>query len=437
MGTRPNILIIGGGYIGLYAALALERKLGVHEADISLVNPNNFMLYQPLLPEVASGTLEPRHAVVPLRKVLRRTELVLGRLTSLDHEARTATIQPPEGETREVPYDHVVLGLGSVSRVLPIPGLAEHAVGFKSIAEAIYLRNQVLSRMDLAEASDDPEMRRRALTFVFVGGGYTGVEALAELEDMARSATRYFRTIDPGDMRWVLVEMMDRIITTVDEPLSEYSLAQLRKRGVEVHLETKLESVDGTSLTLSNGEQLEAQTLVWSAGVEPHPLTGELGMPTNDKNLLVADGYLRVDGVDGAWTGGDSAAVPDLVKGGTCPPTAQYAEREGRHIGNNLAAAIRGEPLEPFRHEMIGEMITLGAKKGVAEIWGRHLTGVLPWLLRRGYYLTSVPSPSRKARILGDWLVGLPFRTDTVHLGPIRDAHESLTDEEPHRQSAV
>lgn len=422
----PRILIVGGGYIGLYAALRLERRLGRAEAQVTLVNPNNFMLYQPLLPEVASATLEPRHAVVPLRQVLRRTELLAGRLTSLDHQARTARVQPVDGDVRELSYDHVVIGLGSMSRVLPIPGLKGAAVGFKTVQEAIYLRNHVLGRMEAANAAGNADLRRRALTFVVIGGGYTGVEALAELEDMTRDACRYFSTITPADLRWVLVEAADGILPTVDDALADYALAQLRERGIEVYLNTTLEAVEEGRLQLSNGLDLAADTLVWVAGVAPHPLIGQLGLPVTEHGLLEADEYLRVAGVDGAWTGGDGAAVPDVVTGGNAPPTAQYAQREGRHLGENLVAALRGEPLQPFRHESLGELITLGRRKGVAQIMGRHVRGPLAWTLRRAYYLSAIPSLSSKLRLLADWLVGLPFRRDIVHLGPISGPEEAL-----------
>lgn len=429
MTTRPpRILIAGGGYVGLYAALELEARLRAHEADITLVNPNNYMLYQPLLPEVASATIEPRHAVVPLRKVLRRTRLLTGRLTGLDHDARRAEVEPVDGDRRSLEYDHVVIGLGSLSRVLPVPGLKEHAVGFKSIDEALYLRNHVLGRMEAAESTDDEEARRRALTFVVIGGGYTGVEALAELEDMTRAACAYFATISPADLRWVLVEATERILPTVDEALADYTLAELRARDIDVYLDTVLESVESGNQHLSNGETIASDTLVWVAGVQPHPLLGRLGLPTTEQGLLEADEYLRVRGIGGAWTGGDGAAVPDLVEGGTAPPTAQYAQREGTHIGKNLVATLRGSALEEFRHESLGEMITLGRRKGVAEIMGRHVRGATAWALRRAYYLSAIPSTASKLHIMADWLVGLPFRRDFVHLAPLSGPEDALSD---------
>jgi NADH:ubiquinone reductase (H+-translocating) len=430
--TPARVLIAGAGYIGFYAALELERRLDAHEAQVTLVNPTNYMTYQPLLPEVASGSLEPRHAVVPLRKVLRRTRIVRGRIAGLDHEDGQGLVRPLEGDEYAVDYDHVVLGLGSVTRVLPIPGLRDAAVGFKSVAEALYLRNYLLGRLDAAEATTDENVRRRALTFVFVGGGYTGVEALAELEDFARSACRFYHTVEPSDLRWVLVEATDRILPTVDEALGAYALDVLRARDIEVLLETTLEQVDGPTITLSNGETLDSDTLVWVAGVQPHPLLAEFGLATTDKGMLDADEFLRVRGTTTAWTGGDGASVPDVIHGGTLPPTAQHAQREGTHIGRNIAAALRGAPPEPFRYEAVGEMITLGRHKGCAQIGDRQVKGVIPWLLRRGYYLKAIPGASTKARILADWLAELPFHREVVGVGPLTGPQQSLQKDEPH-----
>src|SRR5712691_7244709 len=248
-----RILIVGGGYVGVYSALGLQKGLRRGEADVTLVNPESFMQYQPFLPEAASGSIEPRHVVVPLRPVLKRTRLITGEVVALDHAGRTATVRPTEGEPFDLAYDVVILAPGSVSRVLPIPGLAERAVGFKSVAEAIYLRNQVLASMDVAESTDDPDLRRRALTFVFVGGGYSGIEAMAELEDMARFACRYYRRIARADMRWVLVEATPRILPEISERLGLYALDQLRRRAFDVHLDTRLESAVDGHMVLSDG----------------------------------------------------------------------------------------------------------------------------------------------------------------------------------------
>jgi NADH:ubiquinone reductase (H+-translocating) len=417
-----RILIVGGGYVGLYAALGLERRLEPDEAELVLVNPESFMTYQPFLPEAAAGNIEPRHVVVPLRTVLRRTRIVTGDVTALDHARQVATVAPTGGPARELGYDVVVIALGSVSRVLPVPGLAARAVGFKSVAEAIYLRNQVISRMDAAESSADEDVRRRALTFVFVGGGYAGVEALAELEDMARDASRYYPTVRREHMRWVLVEATDRILPEIGPGLGRYTVENLRGRGILVHLNTRLESAEDGVMRLSDGATYEADTLVWTTGVRAHPLLAMLRMPLDERGRLVADDCLRVRGVEGAWTAGDGAAVPDpFAAAGTSPPTAQHAMRQARRLAANVAATLHGEPVRPFRYRTLGGLASLGRYKGVALVLGVPLRGFPAWFLHRSYHVSRIPTFNRKVRVILDWTVGLFFRRDVVQLGSLRD----------------
>lgn len=425
--ARPRILIAGGGFVGFYTALRLEQVLEPGEAEVTLLNRENFMLYQPLLPEVASGTLEPRHAVIPLRVALRNTHLVTGELVTCDHEEARATVQPYAGGPRTLHYDQLVVALGSQPRLLPIPGLAEQAVGFNSVSEAVHLRNQVLARMEAAAAAADEETRRRAATFVFVGGGYTGVEALAELADMAYDACQFYPPLRPSDLRWVLVEVTDRILPTVDERLADDAAAFLRSRGIEIHLQTELKSAEGGIIELSNGESFGADTLVWSAGVKPHELASQLGLPADEKGRLAVDASLRVTGGDGVWSAGDCAAVPDIADGGLCPPTAQYALQQARQLGDNLAAALRGKVARPFRYTSKGEFVTLGMRKAVAEVYGRRVKGLPAWLLRRGYYASLIPTANRKTRVLADWAVGLPFRHhDVVNMGTLQHPRRPL-----------
>jgi len=425
---RPRILIVGGGYVGLYTALGLQKRLRRGEAEITLVNPESFMVYQPFLPEAASGNIEPRHVVVPLRTVLKRVRLITGHVTAMDHERRSATVEPTTGPAYELPYDVVVVAPGSVSRVLPIPGLAEHAVGFKTVAEAIYLRNQILSRMDAAESTDDVGVRRRALTFVFVGGGYAGVGALAELEDLARDACRYYRTVRREDMRWVLVEAAAGILPEIGEGLGEYALERLRRRGIAVHLGTHLESAEGGVMRLSNGAAFEADTLVWTTGVRAHPLLTRLSLPLDERGRLVADASLKVRGVEGAWTAGDCAAVPDLTTGGLCPPTAQHALRQARLLAANLVAELREEPLQPFRYKNLGGLVSLGLYKGVARVVRVRVRGFPAWFLHRTYHVSRIPTFNRKVRVVLDWTVALFFRRDVVQLGSLQRPREPFAE---------
>ena len=304
-----RILIVGGGYIGMYAARRLERRLSPEAHRLTLVNPENFMLYQPFLPEVASGLIDPRAVVVPLRRVLRRTELVVGEVESIDAPARRASVRLAAGEPRELEYDVVIVGAGSWSRTLAIPGLAEHGVGFKDLAEAIWLRNRVLSQLDRAAELADDDAKRAALTFVFVGAGFAGIEALGELEDLARSATETIPTLERSDQRWVMVEAAPRILPELEPDLASYAADRLRERAIDIRTGTRLERIQNGVVQLSDGESFAADTLVWTAGVRASPLAAGSGLPVDERGRIRVDRALRVEGVDGAWAAGDIAAV--------------------------------------------------------------------------------------------------------------------------------
>lgn len=421
-----HVLVLGGGFVGLYTALGLEKKLPPEKAVITLVNPESFMAYQPFLPEAASGNIEPRHVVVPLRTVLKRTRLVTGSVAEVDHGRRVATVRLAEGRTYPIAYDVIVIALGSVSRVLPVPGLVDTAVGFKTVAEAIFLRNQVLESMDSAESTDDESVRRRVLTFVFVGGGYAGVEALAELEDLARDASRHFRRIGRSDMRWILVEAAGQILPEMAPDMGPYAVRILRDRGIEVLLNTTLESAEGGRMRLSDGQEFDADTLVWTTGVRAHPLVPELGFPTDENDRLVVDSYLRVQGVDRAWAAGDCAAVPDLTTGGINPPTAQHALRQARRMAANIAASLTDQPLKEFRYKNMGGLASLGRYKGIARVLGFRFKGFGAWWLHRNYHLLMIPTFNRKVRIILDWTVGLFFRRDVVQLGTLQRPRQAF-----------
>jgi NADH dehydrogenase len=309
-------------------------------------------------------------------------------------------------------YDVLVFTPGSRARVLPIPGLAEHGVGFKTVQEAIWLRNRVLSRLDVAAASDDPERRAAALTFVFVGGGYAGVEALGELEDLARDALESYRNLDPSQMRWVLVEAGSRILPELDAGLADYARRRLEERGIEILARTQLESAEGGRVRLSDGQAFDADTLVWTAGVRPSPLARDCGFPVDEAGRIRTDVYLRVEGLEDAWAAGDAAAVRDPATGGLMPPTAQQLAR-------NLTAVLRAEPPEPFAYRGIGAVCSLGRYKGVASIWGIRLRGLSAWLAHRSYHLFAMPTLTRKVKIAADWTVALLFPRDLAQLGSL------------------
>lgn len=407
----------------MYTALRLRQQLRRGEATVTVVEPNSYMTYQPFLPEAAAGSLEPRHVVVPLRKVLRGCEVVSGRVTRVVHARRTATVCTVGGDEYDIAYDILVMAPGSVARTLPIPGLSELGVGFKSVAEAIYLRNKVIGRLDAAASTRDPTERSRALTFVFIGGGYAGIEALAELEDMARSACSYYPDICPDDLRWVLVEATGRILPEVSPAMGLYTVKQLEHRGIEVRLNTCVTSLRGGQVELDDGAVFEADTVVWTAGVRAHPVLARTDLPLDDKGRLRANPFLQVEGVDGAWTAGDCAAVPDLSGpvGTFTSPSAQHAVRQARRLAANLVASLRGQPIEPYCHRYVGSVASLGLHRGVADVYGLKLRGWPAWFMHRTYHLSRLPTFNRKARVLADWTLAMFFKREIVSLGSFAD----------------
>jgi NADH dehydrogenase len=418
-----RILIVGAGFAGLYAAMGM-RALARAGHRITVVNPQNFMQYQPFLPEVASGTIDPRAVAVPLRTTLRHCDLVIGEIGRLDHGARKATIRLADGTERATEYDVLVLTPGSTSRVLPIPGLAQHGIGFKTVQEAIYLRNRVLSRLDVAAETEDPERRRAALTFVFVGGGYAGVEALGELEDLARDAIATYPALAPEDMRWILVDAAPKILPELGPELAAYAVERLAERRIEVLIDTRLESYEDRTVRLSDGRTFAADTLVWTAGVRPSSLARNAGLPVDDAGRVRVDEHLRVVGAEDAWAAGDAAAVPDRTTGGVMPPTAQHGMRQGRHLARNLTAWIEGGRIEPFVHRNIGAVCSLGRYKGIAVVWGLKLKGFPAWFAHRSYHLYAMPTLTRKAKIAADWTVALLFPRDLAQLGSLEHPRE-------------
>jgi NADH dehydrogenase len=424
---RPHILIVGGGYVGMYTALRLHKKLHRDEAMISVIDPLSYMTYQPFLPEAAAGNLEPRHVVVPLRRVLPRAQILNGKVTRVEHARRVVTFLPNAGDEVEISYDIIVVAPGSVARTLPIPGLAECGIGFKTVGEAIFLRNHVLAKLDIAASTTEVEVRRRALSFVFVGGGYAGVEALAELEDMARDACKSYDGVSPDDMRWVLVEASDRILPEVSIDMGKYTVKELRRRNIEVRLETRLESAEHHHIVLSDGEAFDADTLVWTAGVKPNPLVEDTDLPIDDKGRLKGTAMLAIDGVDDAWAAGDSAGIPDVTKPGAfCGPSAQHAVRQAKQLGDNIVAVMRGGQPTEYRHAYAGSVASLGLHKGVAQIYGVKLRGRKAWFMHRTYHLLRVPTFNRKVRVLADWTLALFFRREIVSLGAIQNPREEF-----------
>ncbi|MFG1897363.1 NAD(P)/FAD-dependent oxidoreductase [Micromonospora zamorensis] len=429
-----RILVVGAGHVGLYAALRLSKKLSSREAEVMVVDPQPHMTYQPFLPEAAAGNISPRHSVVPLRRELRRCKMVAGTVTRIEHGRKVATVQPISGPAREITYDHVIVAPGSVSRTLPIPGLHEQGIGFKTIGEAIYLRNHVLDRLDVAAATPDPDVRRAALTFTFVGGGYAGIEALAEMEDMARDALRYYPELKQDEVRWVLVEATQRVLPEVDRDMGAYTVQQLMKRNMDIRLDTRLEScVDGV-VKLSDGDSFRSDTIVWTAGVKPSPMLDSTDFPRDDRRRITCLPTLQVvDGdqvVEGAWSAGDCAAVPDLTKepGNFCSPSAQHAVRQAARMADNITAVIRGREPVNYKHKHVGSVASLGLHKGVAQVYGIKMTGWPAWVMHRTYHMSRIPSFNRKVRVVVDWTLAFVLKREVVALGQLHDPREEFVE---------
>ena len=425
---RPRILIVGGGYVGFTVAKKIQKAIKQTGGVVTIVEPNPYMTYQPFLPEVAAGSMEGRNATVPLRQHLRDTELIPGHVVSVNHAERTATVEPIDnGEPFELKYDEIILGAGAVTRAFPIPGLAEVAIGMKTVEEAVSVRNWVLERIEVASVLDDPDARRRALTVVVVGGGFAGVETISELEDMAREAVNRNDRLSVSDLRFVMIEAAPRIMPEVPEDRAEKVVAELRARGIEVLLNTSLSDATDGHLQLINmtdkspAAEMDTHTLIWTAGVAASPMLKNTDFPIDERGRVRVNADLRVAGdngvVEGAWAAGDNAAVPDLSGGGVggfCVPNAQHASRQALVLAKNILASRRGEPLTDYYHETIGVVAGLGLWKGVANFKGKTFAGPLAWIMHRGYHGSAIPTTERTVRVMTTWALNQLFGRDTT-----------------------
>ena len=425
---RPRILIVGGGYVGFTVAKKIQKAIKQTGGVVTIVEPNPYMTYQPFLPEVAAGSMEGRNATVPLRQHLRDTELIPGHVVSVNHAERTATVEPIDnGEPFELKYDEIILGAGAVTRAFPIPGLAEVAIGMKTVEEAVSVRNWVLERIEVASVLDDPDARRRALTVVVVGGGFAGVETISELEDMAREAVNRNDRLSVSDLRFVMIEAAPRIMPEVPEARAEKVVAELRARGIEVLLNTSLSDATDGHLQLINmtdkspAGEMDTDTLIWTAGVAASPMLKNTDFPIDERGRVRVNADLRVAGdngvVEGAWAAGDNAAVPDLSGGGVggfCVPNAQHASRQALVLAKNILASRRGEPLTDYYHETIGVVAGLGLWKGVANFKGKTFAGPLAWIMHRGYHGSAIPTTERTVRVMTTWALNQLFGRDTT-----------------------
>jgi len=424
-----KILIVGGGYAGFYTALKLQKHLRRGEAEVTMVDPLPYMTYQPFLPEVAAGGIEPRHAVVSHRRHLRKTNVVTAKVTKVDHANKTATITPEVGEPWTVDYDTVVMTAGAVSRTFPIPGVADEAIGLKNIEEAIAIRDRLTQ--NFVDASNLPvgsAERARLLTVVVVGGGFAGIEVLGELRSFASSLVAQYPTISFDETQFHLVEAMGRIMPEVSLKTSHWVLKNLAERGDNVHLDTQLVSAAGGVIELSTGEKFESDLIIWTAGVMANPVVRTTDLPIEERGRLRARADLRIVDENGeivpeAWTAGDVAAVPDLSGGGVggfCVPNAQHAVRQGKRLAKNLVADIRGESAVDYLHKNLGAVAGIGLYHGVFQSGPLAIKGFIAWIMHRGYHGLAIPMWERKLRVFGNWIANFLLRRDLIGI-PARD----------------
>jgi NADH dehydrogenase len=424
----PKILIVGGGYAGFYTAWKLEKWLRSGEAEVTMVDPLPYMTYQPFLPEVAAGSVDPRHSVVSHRAHLKKTNVLTAKVTNVNHATKTATITPPVGEPWEFHYDIVVVTAGAVSRTFPIPGVADQAIGLKTVEEAVAIRDKVLTNFDKAAQLPAGPERDRLLTFVVIGGGFAGIEVFAELRSFASSLLTKYPEIAFEDTHFHLIEAMGRIMPEVSEPTALWVIKNLAERGAEVHLNTQLSSaVDGV-IELSTGESFESDLIVWTAGVMANPgIVRNTDLPIEERGRIKVRPDLRVGTEDeivlDAWGAGDITAVPDLSGGGVggfCVPNAQHAVRQGKLMAKNIVAVLRGEGTVDYNHKNLGAVAGLGIGVGAFQSGKLAIKGFPAWIAHRGYHGLAMPTWERKIRVVAGWVLNVVLGRDMVSIEAVQ-----------------
>jgi len=430
---KPQILILGGGFGGAYCARQLEKRLRPDEADITLINRTNYFVFTPLLVEAGTGALEPRHAVVPLRRFLRRTHLITAEVNEIDLAESEVVMESFLGTRSLRPYDQLVIALGSVTRMPDVPGLREFGIGMKNLTDAIALRDRAVGLLELANETQDPEEKRKLLTFVVVGGNFTGVEVAGEFNEFLTEATRLYHNITPPEIRIVLVEREPQILPALDRELAQYASSRLTRRGVELLLEQTVTKIQSDSAELGSGETIPTATVIWVAGVAQNPLLSGLDLPRDRRGYIECEPDLRVKGCQNIWALGDNAVNPD-PEGHAYPPTAQHAIREGKAAADNIARTFHGQPTRAFEYQSQGMMAPLGHHQGVARVFKMKFSGLPAWLLWRTFYLFKMPGFGRSVRVMLDWTLDLFCRRDYVQLGiheTRQTAHNRRPDDVP------
>jgi NADH dehydrogenase len=420
----PRILIVGGGYAGFYTAWKLEKWLSAKDAEIVVVDPLSYLTYQPFLPEVVGGAVEARHAVVDQRKHLKRSRVITAKVTKIDHADKSVEITPAVGEPWTMTYDQIVVTAGSVSRTFPIPGVADTAIGLKTIEEAVAIRDRIVRNFELAANLPAGPERDRLLTFVVVGGGFAGIEVFGEMRSLASALLGRYPQLTFEDTHFHLIEAMGRIMPEVSLPTSHWVLKNYAERGANVHLDTQLKDATGGVVQLSTGESFESDVIVWTAGVMASPMLRNTDLPIEERGRLRVKADLRVVTAEGeivpdAWGAGDVSAVPDLTGkgvGGFCVPNAQHAVRQGKLLAKNIAATLRGEGVKEYRHESLGAVAGLGLYVGAFQSGKFAVTGFPAWVMHRGYHGLAIPTWERKTRVVGNWVLNFVLGRDMVQL---------------------
>ncbi len=424
---KTRIVVLGGGFAGVHAARALRRRLGA-DAEVTLINATNHFVFQPFLPEVAGGLINASDAVSPLRALLPGVRVRVAEVYGVDFEDRTVTVV--QGMKRRLipePYDHLAIALGLGADLSRVPGMADHAYVIKTLADAHRLRNRVITCLEHADVTQDPELKRRLLSFVVIGAGFSGIEVAGELRELIDGALRYYPRIDRDEVQVHVLEFAPRILNELPESLASYAQAQLEARGVSIRCGVAAQSLHARRLRLSNGETIDSETVVATIGAAPHPLVAGLPLP-NERGRIRVDRSLRVEGRDDVWALGDAALIPlkdaPRDRADWAPPTAQFAVREARLLGDNIAAALAGAPLKPFAYASKGSMASLGGRRAVATVFGMRLSGFAAWLLWKAFYLSFLPGAATRVRVLVNWVLAaiLPRNAVQIDQGAVRAA---------------
>ena len=411
-----RILILGGGFGGVYAAMRLQSRLRHRtDVDVTLVSRDNFFLFTPMLPQVATSSVDTRHIVQTIRRICPRVRLLQAEIEGIDLANHTVSISHAEGHRHQLGFDQLLLAVGGVTNYFGLPGVAEHALPVKNLTDAIRVRNHALDMLEQAELEEDDALRKRLLTFVVAGAGFAGVETAAELDLFVRRAAKQYRNFTAADIRTVILDAQSRVLPELSEQLAAFTQATLVKRGMEVKMGVRVRSADAEGVDLEDGTRIETRMFVWAGGVAPNPVIAALPC-TSPRGRIAVDENLAVPGYPGVWAIGDCAEVASTPGGKPYPPTAQHALREGAHVADNMIALADGKPLKPFAFTMIGQMANLGERSAVAMVGGFKISGFPAWWLWRTYYLSRIPTFERKIRVALDWTLDLLFSRDTVKL---------------------